>query len=105
MFSPKGPRSQRPPQPGGSKRLAAGFQNTGNSLRAAASAPPKHTKAHHQMVQAPARQIRSTSTPKTVQRFTSRVVQAAVKYYPNLHPGAVEPVNPDNIFRLNSFAD
>jgi hypothetical protein len=35
---------------------------------------------------------------------TSRVVQA-VKYYPNLHPGAIEPVNPSNIFRLNSFAD
>ncbi len=34
----------------------------------------------------------------------SRVVQA-VKYYPNLHPGAIEPVNPSNIFRLNSFAD
>ena len=35
---------------------------------------------------------------------TSRVVQA-MKIYPNLHPGAVEPVNRDNIFRLNSFAD
>jgi hypothetical protein len=35
---------------------------------------------------------------------TSRVVQA-VKFYPNLHPGAIEPVNPSNIFRLNSFAD
>lgn len=35
---------------------------------------------------------------------TSRVVQA-VKYYPNLHPGAIEPVNASNIFRLNSFAD
>ena len=35
---------------------------------------------------------------------TSRVVQA-VKYYPNLHPGAIEPVNPSNVFRLNSFAD
>ena len=34
----------------------------------------------------------------------SRVVQA-VKQYPNLHPGAVEPVNRDAIFRLNSFAD
>jgi hypothetical protein len=34
----------------------------------------------------------------------SRVVQA-VKFYPNLHPGAIEPVNPTNIFRLNSFAD
>lgn len=35
---------------------------------------------------------------------TSRVVQA-VKFYPNLHPGAIEPVNSSNIFRLNSFAD
>jgi len=34
----------------------------------------------------------------------SRVVQA-VKYFPNLHPGATEPVNPTNLFRLNSFAD
>jgi hypothetical protein len=29
----------------------------------------------------------------------------ATKFYPNLHPGAVEPVDPSNIFRLNSFAD
>lgn len=35
---------------------------------------------------------------------TSRVVQA-VKFYPNLHPGAIEPVNPSNVFRLNNFAD
>lgn len=35
---------------------------------------------------------------------TARVVQA-VKLYPNLHPGAIEPVNSTNIFRLNSFAD
>jgi hypothetical protein len=39
-----------------------------------------------------------------VQPFTSRVVQA-VKYYPNLHPGAVEPVDSGNVFRLNSFAN
>jgi hypothetical protein len=39
-----------------------------------------------------------------VQRFGSRVVQAT-RFYPNLHPGAVEPVNPSNIFRLDSFAD
>jgi len=52
------------------------------------------------MVQAPAPKTRQM----TVQRFTSRVVQA-MKFYPNLHPGAVESVNPDNIFRLNSFAD
>lgn len=35
---------------------------------------------------------------------TSGVIQA-VKYYPNLHPGATEPVNPSSVFRLNSFAD
>jgi hypothetical protein len=35
---------------------------------------------------------------------TSRVVQA-VRHYPNLHPGAVEPVNRDYIFRLNSFSN
>lgn len=35
---------------------------------------------------------------------TSRVVQA-LKHYPNLHPGAVEPVNRDTIFRLNSFSN
>ena len=34
----------------------------------------------------------------------SRVVQA-VRHYPNLHPGAVESVNRDNIFRLNSFSN
>lgn len=37
-------------------------------------------------------------------KTASRVVQA-VKFYPNLHPGAIEPVNPSNVFRLNSFAD
>ena len=39
-----------------------------------------------------------------VQRTASRIVQA-VKLYPNLHPGAVEPVDRSNVFRLNSFAD
>ena len=44
--------------------------------------------------------------PVVVQRkpFRSGVVQAT-RFYPNLHPGAVEPVNRDNIFQLNSFAD
>jgi hypothetical protein len=40
----------------------------------------------------------------TVQRFSSRVVQA-MKFYANLHPGAVEPVDQSNIFKLNSFAN
>jgi hypothetical protein len=46
----------------------------------------------------------TTSTRTVVQRFTSRVAQA-VKFYPNLHPGAVEPIDPNNVFRLNSFAN
>ena len=40
---------------------------------------------------------------RTIQRAQSRVVQA-LKVYPNLHPGAVEPVSKDSVFRLNSFA-
>jgi hypothetical protein len=47
---------------------------------------------------------RAAVTRRIVQRFSSRVVQAT-RFYPNLHPGAVEPVDPSNIFRLNSFAD
>ena len=39
-----------------------------------------------------------------VQRFSSTVVQA-VKFYPNLHPGAVEQVEPSSIFKLDSFAN
>ena len=40
----------------------------------------------------------------TVQPLASRIVQAK-KYYPNLHPGAVESVDPGNVFRLNNFAN
>jgi hypothetical protein len=47
---------------------------------------------------------RSPNRNFSVQRFVSRVVQA-VKFYPNLHPGAVEPVDTSNIFKLNSFAN
>ncbi|HET8781836.1 MAG TPA: hypothetical protein VFM63_05440, partial [Pyrinomonadaceae bacterium] len=38
------------------------------------------------------------------QALKSGVVQAT-KYFPNLHPGAVEPVNPANLYRLDSIAD
>jgi hypothetical protein len=46
----------------------------------------------------------ATKEHSIVQPFASRVVQA-VKFYPNLHPGAVEPVDPGNVFRLNNFAN
>ena len=39
-----------------------------------------------------------------VQRFKSGVVQA-LKFYPNLHPGAAVPVDRSNIFTLDNFAD
>jgi hypothetical protein len=39
-----------------------------------------------------------------VQPFASKVVQA-VKFYPNLHPGAIEPVDTVNVFRLQNFAN
>ena len=39
-----------------------------------------------------------------VQPSASKVVQA-LKIYPNLHPGAVEPVDHGNVFRLHNFAN
>ncbi len=117
----------------GKRLIVKSFRNTGNTLRSrvapapkpvvqartiSRSTPPgiiprapvsavqKQANANNQMVQATARNQPNKAPHKqtTVQRFTSRVVQA-VKFYPNLHPGAIEPVNPGNIFRLNSFAD
>ena len=63
--------------------------------------------------QALAKPVRSVASPASskdtkssvqLKASTSRVVQA-MKIYPNLHPGAVEPVNRENIFRLNSFSN
>ena len=39
-----------------------------------------------------------------MQRFASRVVQA-VKFYPNLHPGAVEPIDSGNVFQRVTTMD
>jgi hypothetical protein len=47
---------------------------------------------------------RPNATRPVVQPFASRVVQA-VKFYPNLHPGAVERIEPSNLFRLENFTD
>lgn len=43
------------------------------------------------------------SPPRVAQRKPSAIQQ--IKFYPNLHPGAAVPVDRDNIFRLNNFAD
>ena len=56
------------------------------------------------MVQPTATVMQLAKERSVVQPFASRVVQA-LKIYPNLHPGAVEPVDHGNVFRLNSFAN
>jgi hypothetical protein len=48
--------------------------------------------------------FRPAAKPRVVQPFRSGVVQA-IKFYPNLHPGAAVPVDRSNIFRLDNFAD
>lgn len=49
-----------------------------------------------------------TVQPKPKNQAPLKMPQSAVvqrlKIYPNLHPGAVEPVDQNNVFRLNSFA-
>lgn len=40
-----------------------------------------------------------------VQRKAGRGVVQAAKFYPNLHPGAVERVEPGNLFHLQNFTD
>jgi hypothetical protein len=40
-----------------------------------------------------------------IQRTPSPAVVQAVKFYPNLHPGAVERIEPSSLFRLESFTD
>ena len=66
------------------------------------------TKTAPQPLAKPAHQSASPKATKSSIQLkrasTSRVVQA-LKIYPNLHPGAVEPVNRDNIFRLNNFSN
>jgi hypothetical protein len=52
---------------------------------------------------------KGTVQPKAATRSApkpapSRVVQA-IKLYPNLHPGAVERVEQDSVFKLSNFAD
>ncbi|HEV3468421.1 MAG TPA: hypothetical protein VG148_03815, partial [Pyrinomonadaceae bacterium] len=46
----------------------------------------------------------TASRRAAVQRSLPSVVQA-VKIYPNLHPGAVERIDPGSVFRLTSFTD
>ena len=92
-------------------------QNTVRTLAKNAAAPAKNSTSARPDVRAndprqpatpprqPAPKPPATPARQTnIQRTPSRVVQA-VRFFPNLHPGAVESVNPSSVFRLNSFAD
>ncbi|MDQ3743517.1 MAG: hypothetical protein M3444_03955, partial [Acidobacteriota bacterium] len=67
------------------------------------AARPKPVKSRTDTVAAPARPVVQRKAA-AVQLFKPGVVQA-VKIYPNLHPGAVERVEPSSVFRLESFTD
>ena len=47
----------------------------------------------------------STVAQRVPAHAATRGVVQAVKFYPNLHPGAVERVDPGSVFRLESFTD
>jgi hypothetical protein len=47
----------------------------------------------------------ATTARRVIQRTPVPAVVQATKYYPNLHPGAIEPIDRGNVFRLNSFAN
>ena len=73
-----------------------------------------HTRAALAAREQPARQAQSAERGLLAQRNQvaqrkqavgrAQVVQAT-KIYPNLHPGAVEPIDPGNVFKLSNFAD
>ena len=68
-------------------------------------APPVYRpNAVPKVLQAKTKEVPSQPRGKVVAPFASHIVQAK-KYYPNLHPGAVEPVDNGNVFRLNNFAN
>ena len=62
------------------------------------SQPARHHSARGVAVQP------KPSKPGAPKSPASGVVQAT-KLYPNLHPGAVESVEPGNVFKLSNFAD
>ena len=62
----------------------------------------KHTVIKKEpLIKPPARQL--VQKKSTIQCFPARVVQG-FKLYPNLHPGAIEPVDSNHVFRLSNFA-
>ncbi|HEV2862323.1 MAG TPA: hypothetical protein VGX48_15030 [Pyrinomonadaceae bacterium] len=66
--------------------------------------PPQQPRAWQPKPAAPPPLPPVAARPAAVQRKTGPVVQA-IKLYPNLHPGAVERVEPGSLFRLENFTD
>ncbi|MDQ3918055.1 MAG: hypothetical protein M3348_06220 [Acidobacteriota bacterium] len=89
-FAPAAPRTQ--PVPKVLQREAA-------AARPRAHAPAAQTARSSAAAERPVVQRRAASGPSS-----ARVIQAA-KFYPNLHPGAVERIEPASLFRLESFTD
>jgi len=79
-----------------------------NETRTCAQLKPSHVArpaaASHAPEPKPSAATRPASKGGVLQRVASKVVQAT-KLYPNLHPGAVERVEADSVFKLSSFAD
>lgn len=113
--------SNRTPRHSGPAQLSRGREVTGQQSHITSKAPPVfRPNALPKVLQSKTSQTRSEAPTRTlarrvalthkskkqsvVQPFVSRIVQAT-KFYPNLHPGAVEPINQGNVFRLTSFSN
>jgi len=109
-FGKQAPRDYRAqPVPRVLQSRAAGVEAVkpaANVVARAVNVPWRSKLAAQTVARGPARGM--TTQPslkqKTVQRFASGIVQAT-KFYPNLHPGAVESIDPSSVFRLDSFAN
>lgn len=93
----KKPTPKRPVQ---SARLTALIQRL--------SEPRLHLNSAAKTIQPKSVTIKPPARPvvqkkSAIQCFPSRVVQS-MKLYPNLHPGAIESVDRNNVFRLSNFA-
>lgn len=64
----------------------------------------RHVKAER-LPPRPAAAVQPRGAGQSVQRRAAAPVVQATKLYPNLHPGAVERVEQDSVFKLSNFAD
>jgi hypothetical protein len=96
--APRPARPQPPPPPPAPTRPSA------SAAQAKPHTPPG---ARAGQTNSPLVLQRTKAKPSTsiqAKPAASRVVQA-IKLYPNLHPGAVESIEPGNVYKLSSFSD